>query len=312
MKRFVLVGSGWRSLFYARLAERHPEEFQLNGWMIHSPEKQEQYRAVHNTFISGEMDAVLRQPHDLVVLSMPDLLNKEYLLELAKRDEDILTETSFLKQPEEELRDIARQTKGHTIEVAEQYHLLPYHLFVRSIVPKLGPITECTVASCHFHHAVSLLRGYLGAGFSPCSIEARSEKRFITETGSRYGYTAQGTRKEIERTLAILHYPGCGTGYYDFTGEEYHSTILTGHFALRGERGEVFDREARYLDENGLTVAEHIDGSMDDLEAIASCLRIFGNGYTLRDGLWDALTGQAIKRAAQEKKPVIFAENGLV
>jgi len=308
MLDIVMIGSGWRSLFYARAATMIPSEFHLSGWMVHSSEKLDRYRKTYQVFVSQDMDAVLKQKHDLVVLCVPDTLNKEFLLRLAAKDERILTETSFLKQPREDLTEILEKTKGRTIEVAEQYPWHSYHQQVHALCGHLGPIRECTVGSCHFHHAVSLLRGYLDEGFSGCTIEARTTSGSITQTGGRYGYDDEGKRKKIVRTMAILRYADGKTGYYDFTGEEYHSTILSGHFALRGERGEIFDREARYLDDRNQTVVRHLDGGVRDEDAIAECLRHFGDGYSLAEGLWDAVTGQAIIRAAETEKAVVLGD----
>lgn len=84
------------------------------------------------------------------------------------------------------------------------------------------------------------------------------------------------------------------------TSRERNTTAQSFPAILRsGERGEIFDREARYLDDRNQTVVRHLDGGVRDEDAIAECLRRFGGGYSLAEGLWDAVTGQAIIRAAE-------------
>ncbi|MCH3908443.1 MAG: hypothetical protein LKE28_09480 [Sphaerochaeta sp.] len=303
---FVLLGSGWRSLFYARLSVRFPHEFRLTGWMVHDPAKRIAYAQEYHTFTSHALDEVLERPHDLVVLCVPDTLQHDLLVTLAERGEPVLTETSFLRQNEASLKDILVRCQGKTVEVAEQYPLLPYYQQVSDLQPRLGKIWECTVASCHFHHAAALTRHFLEEEEAACTISAQTAIRRIAQTGSRYGYHADGTTKEITRTVAVLRFPDGKTGWYAFTGEEYHSTILSGHFALRGERGEIFDRTARYLDDANQTIIRSLEENKDDEEGIAECLRRFGHGYSLRNGIIDALVGQAIQEAAKTGKPISF------
>jgi hypothetical protein len=109
---FVLLGSGWRSLFYARLSVRFPHEFRLTGWMVHDPAKRIAYAQEYHTFTSHALDEVLERPHDLVVLCVPDTLQHDLLVTLAERGEPVLTETSFLRQNEASLKDLLVRCKG--------------------------------------------------------------------------------------------------------------------------------------------------------------------------------------------------------
>ena len=62
------------------------------------------------------------------------------------------------------------------VAVAEQYLLMPGYFARKAIVDAgvIGVPTFVEVASTHLYHAISMMRGLLGAGFDPVRVDARA------------------------------------------------------------------------------------------------------------------------------------------
>ena len=51
--RFAVVGSGWRSFFYIRIAKALPEIFELTALLCRSREKADRFRREYGQYFSG-------------------------------------------------------------------------------------------------------------------------------------------------------------------------------------------------------------------------------------------------------------------
>ena len=54
---FVIVGSGWRAMFFVRIAKRYPELFHLNYLLCRSEEKAERLRQEEGISVTTSVQA---------------------------------------------------------------------------------------------------------------------------------------------------------------------------------------------------------------------------------------------------------------
>ena len=56
MIKFGIIGAGWRSEFYLRIATLLPEEFSVSGIYIRNPEKRAEFAKKYNVSIFDNFD----------------------------------------------------------------------------------------------------------------------------------------------------------------------------------------------------------------------------------------------------------------
>lgn len=72
--RFALVGSGWRAAFYARLARKMPDLFQLTGTWLHRPENTPEWQKKYGGAVAALPEDLLKDRPDFLVVA----LNKQH------------------------------------------------------------------------------------------------------------------------------------------------------------------------------------------------------------------------------------------
>jgi predicted dehydrogenase len=247
--RFGIIGGGWRSLFFLRIAQAMPEKFEVGGMFVRNPVKGQELEAAWGVKTYRTLDELLRI-NDLrfMVVSVPRTIAPQILHTLAERSIPALTETP----PAPDLpglitlHDLSK--RGARIQVAEQYHLQPLHAariaFARS--GKLGTITQAQVSIAHGYHGISLIRRFLDITYEPVTITAHSFTSPLIAGPDRYAPPEQEQITHSEQTIAYLNF-GDKLGVFDFTSDQYHSWIRSPRLLLRGERGEINNTQVRYL-----------------------------------------------------------------
>jgi predicted dehydrogenase len=131
------------------------------------------------------------------------------------------------------------------VQVAEQYLLVPAHAArlaaVRSGI--IGTPTQVQVSSTHQYHAVSLMRGLLGAGPGPVTVRAGRTTAPLVDPLSRDGWTDDDTPKPAVTTIATLDFGEGRSGLYDFTDNQWHNQLRFRRIVVRGTHGELRDDE---------------------------------------------------------------------
>ena len=248
---FGIVGSGWRAEFFARLAALLPERLTLVGAAVRRPESAEAItkRWGVPTYLSpGEL--VSRQKPELVLSCVPWPVNPEVIGTLVDADVSVLAETP--PAPDEAgLRALwAGVGARRRVQVAEQYLLMPGHAARREIVRRglIGTPTSVQVSSTHGYHAVSMIRGLLGAGagggagvgFGPVRVDARRFTAPLLDPLTRDGWTGAAEPQDATTTLATLDFGGV-SGLYDFTDNQWHNRLRLRRIVVRGSLGEIAD-----------------------------------------------------------------------
>lgn len=331
--RFLVVGSGWRSLFYVRIAQALPQQFELCAVLCRSQEKAEQIRR-YGAPVSASPEQCAAMRPDFVVVAVNKASLAQVSREWIERGFAVLCETPAALETDQ-LRTLWKlHTSGAKLQIAEQYWLYP------AVAAKLQAVRQGLVGQpafarlslAHGYHAASLARSFLGTGMQPVTVEGRTWPVEIIETDSRWGKIEHGPL--VQKTLQrhTLQFAGGAVAFVDFCNVQYHSDLRATHLNIQGPRGELDDETLRWLDERaepqqaqiqcqqGLyTLGERVlyrtpfygSGLNQDETAIATFLagmeRYLSAGeavYPLADALQDAYLGILMERSLTASEPV--------
>ena len=214
--RLGVVGHAWRAEFFLRLAQALPEHVELVGIVARRQESREE---VSRRWGVPAYPSV----SDLVREAAPDLPGLTALW-------DAVGDSGM-------------------VQVAEQYLRLPGHAARLELVNRgvIGDATSVQVSSTHGYHAVSMMRGLLGAGFGPVSVLARSFTAPLVDPLSRDGWTRDNEPHDAATVLATLDFGAGRSGLYDFTDNQWHNQLRARRIVIRGTRGEIVDESVIHL-----------------------------------------------------------------
>jgi predicted dehydrogenase len=131
------------------------------------------------------------------------------------------------------------------VQVAEQYLLMPAHAARLAAVRAgvIGTPTQVQVSSTHMYHAVSLIRGFLGAGRTAVTVRASRTTAPLVDPLSRDGWTGDDRPRPATTTIATLDLGDGRSGLYDFTDNQWHNQLRFRRILVRGTHGELRDDE---------------------------------------------------------------------
>jgi predicted dehydrogenase len=235
---FAIVGSGWRSEYFWRLASAL-DGLTCVGVVSRSPK--DLPVPVH---LSLDECLATAKP-DFVVTAVPWGVTPSLVVELVERGVPVLTETP--PAPDlDGLRELWRKVgDSGLVQVAEQYTRMPSHAarvaLVRSGV--IGDPTRVDVSSTHQYHAVSLIRTLLGVGRGPAEVRAVRTTAPLADPLSRDGWADPVEVEQATTTIATIAFRDGGFGLYDFTDNQWHNQLLMRRLLVRGTTGELRDHE---------------------------------------------------------------------
>lgn len=250
---FVIIGSGWRAMFYARIAHRYPELFQLKYMLCRRKEKAEDLKKNQQIPTTLSIKECEGSNPDFVVVAVNKASGFEVTKEWALKGFAVLCETPA-GMTEDQLRELWELRKqGTRIQVAEQYCRYPIMAAgLRKIKEEMREAPYAvTLSVAHDYHGAGLIRHMLHIGTEPVKIIGKSYRFPVTETASRYGAVTDGSVKERERVRFTLEFRSGKTAFYDFSGVQYHSYIRTRYLNVQGKDWEWNDTMFRYLNEAG-------------------------------------------------------------
>jgi predicted dehydrogenase len=250
--RFGLVGSGWRSLFFLRLARHLPDRLRATGVVTRTAERGGEVEAEWGvpTFRTAA-DLLAAERPDFVIVSVPWAVTPDATRELVGLDMPVLAETP--PAPDRDGLRLLWSDVGASglVQVAEQYLLMPGHAARLALVRAgvIGDPTSVQLSSTHLYHAVSLIRGLLGVGFDPAEVSAREFVAPLADPLSTRGdWSGDDTPRPAATTLATIDFGG-RMGLYDFTDNQWWNPLRARRIVVRGSRGElVDDRVVRLVD----------------------------------------------------------------
>jgi predicted dehydrogenase len=275
--RFGLIGTGWRSEYFARIAAALPEHVSIGAVTSRRPESANAFGRLWGLDVAADVDDLLARDLDFVLVSVPRAIAPEIIRASVTAGKPVLTETP----PAAGLDDLRElyTALGHDspVQVAEQYQFQPHHAARIDLVRSglIGPVSSTRVSAAHGYHGVSLIRLLLGVGFGDVTIRAaKVPDRLLTGNG-RNGFASELTTATPARTVAQLDVVGADgqvsqSGLFDFDDEQYFSPIRSRHVSVSGENGEISDLDVSRWVGPGHAITESIardvmgiDGDLD-------------------------------------------------
>jgi len=244
--RIGLVGAGWRTHFFIRIAQMLPERFEIIGGVYRSDKSREQLLQWGVPALSSQ-EALIGLRPDYVILSV----NRDSMADLmrlyANHDIPLLIET-FPAKSVEELRDIYRDLSDAKIQVAEQYPFQPLNAARIAVADSgiLGDVYQMQSSLPNGYHAVAVQRRLLHAGRRCPLIRANRYLHRMTGGPGRAGDPAEEKLVDVKQTLYQLDY-GDRQALNDLEDNQHRSFIRTQHWVLRGQKGELRGEDVLYL-----------------------------------------------------------------
>ncbi|MDI1465930.1 Gfo/Idh/MocA family oxidoreductase [Catellatospora sp. KI3] len=250
--RYAVIGRGWRAQFFFKLAALMPDRLQVTGVMTRSAQAGAEVAAQWRLPVVQDLSDLLRTGDpEFVITSVPWDVNPGLVETLVGRGLPVLSETP----PAPDVAGLRRlwDAIGATglVQVAEQYLLLPDHAARLAVLRSgaIGTPTSAQVCSTHGYHAVSILRGMLGVGLGPASVQARAFTAPLADPLAPSGWRDDATPRPATTTLATIDFGDGRSGLYDFTDNQWWNPLRSRRLVVRGSLGElVDDRVVRLLD----------------------------------------------------------------
>ena len=242
--RFGVVGSGWRTRFFLRLARLAPAHLTVTGVVTRTAERGAQLEAEWDmpTFRTLP-DLAAATKSDFVAASVPWPVTPEVTTEAVNLGLHVLAETPPAPDAHG-LRDLWDAVgRSGRVQVAEQYLLMPGHAARLAVLRQgvIGDVTSVQVSSTHLYHATSMIRHMLGVGFQPATVVARAFPAPLVNPLSPRGWTGSEEPEELATTIAMLDFGAGRSGLYDFTDNQWWNPLRARRIVIRGSRGEIVD-----------------------------------------------------------------------
>ena len=248
MIKFGIIGSGWRSEFYLRIAALMPEKFEVSGIYIRNPQKKEAFAQKYNVNICDSLEQLLDTCPEFVVCCVYNIDMCDMTQMLCDSNIAVLCETPIGTTKEQVDNFKGKIKPTWKAQVAEQYHLQPYFQAVKSVIDSgiLGEINQVQLSFCHDYHAASVIRFLLDTKHALPTVTSVNLTDSVYRYNSREGVIPP-TLIPADQQIAILNY-GNKTAVYDFNGEQYFSDIRVSRIVVKGTKGEIFNNTCTYLD----------------------------------------------------------------
>ena len=252
MIKYGIVGAGWRSEFYLRIAALMPDIFKVSGIYIRNKQKREEFSKKYDVPIFDTLEKLLETDFDFIVSCVNKTGICDTVRELAHKNIPLLTETP-IGTSNKEIDDFLSEIKPDwQVQVAEQFHLQPRNQAIKAIIDSgiLGAVTQVQLSCCHDYHAASLIRFFLGTGDEMPDVSSFTLSDTVTRYNSRGGLLKEPQIVTAEEKIVALKFKN-KTAIYDFNYEQYFSDIRHSRILIRGTNGEILNNECTYL-KNGI------------------------------------------------------------
>ena len=212
---YLIVGSGYRAGFYARIARTYPELFSAM-YLCRSEEKARlmlRETGVPAVWTAEEAEAF--RP-DFVVIAVNKTSITNVCIEWVNRGYPVLMETPAGMTREHLLQLWDLRKHGARIAVAEQYHRYPDMIAGLKAVEegRIGTPGTAYLSLAHDYHGMSLIRRMLMAEGESYTIRGERTMHPVAETDSRTGPIPGNPVRKLHCTTSqefnITHLSGRG------------------------------------------------------------------------------------------------------
>ncbi len=250
--RFIIVGSGWRSLCYVRIAKALPEVFDLCAMLCRTEEKAQRMARENDIYTTTSIEECKDMKPDFVVV----VVNKTSIADVSKEwmgyGFTVLCETPAALDTETLNELWTEHCAGGRLMVAEQYIYDPVYQTQLQLLGRglIGEPSFLHRSLAHEYHGASLMRAYLGVDAGAAfTVSAKTYAFPTVETMSRYEKFTDGRVAEKKRTVGTFEFADGKVAVYEFDSEQYRSPIRNNYVKLQGVRGEMKDNAFYWLDE---------------------------------------------------------------
>jgi predicted dehydrogenase len=247
--RFGLIGTGWRSEFFARLARQAPDAFRVTGVVSRSAERAAEVAAEWDVPTYASVAELLAAEPEFVIPCVPWAQMGPVTIELVEAGMAVLAETPPAADLDG-LRELwARVGDADLVQVAEQYPRMPQHAARLAVTQQgvIGQVTSVQVSSTHLYHAVAMIRAFLGAGRGQVQVHAQDFLAPLANPLSPAGWSGSAQPEPLTTTLATLDFGGARMGLYDFTENQWWNPLRDRRIVIRGSNGEIVDERVTRL-----------------------------------------------------------------
>ena len=244
MISYLIVGSGYRSEYYARIAAKHGELFRAM-FLCRSREKAEAVSARTGIRATTALEEALAFQPDFAVVAVSRDHMADVAIEWIERGYPVVTETPVGASREElEALWALSRDRGAKIVCCEQYHRYPIlaNGLAQVQAGRIGRPVSAYLSLAHDYHGISLIRRMLGTQGEACTLRGERTAGEVAATDSRYGAILDGSVAKEERDVVHISFSSGKTAVYDFASTQYRSFIRARHLTVRGEKGEWSDR----------------------------------------------------------------------
>ncbi|MGV8897156.1 MAG: Gfo/Idh/MocA family protein [Rhodoglobus sp.] len=254
---FAIVGTGWRSEFFLRLAQAAPERLEVSVVVARSDAAAERITRTWGVTTVRTIDDALAFAPEFVIASVSWASMPAVVTELVDRGARVLAETPPAPTLDG-LRELwAAVGSSGLVQVAEQYMLMPGHA-ARLVAVRSGAIgtpTAVEVASTHLYHATSMMRSFLDAGFAETVVSARKFTAPLADPLTPAGWVTDPTPVPRTTTIATLDFGDGRMGLYNFVDNQWWNPLLARRIVIRGALGEIVDDTVTRLTGEGVVVS---------------------------------------------------------
>ena len=295
---FIIVGSGWRSLYYVRVAKALPDIFQLDAMLCRTKEKADKMAEELSINTTTSIQECVDYKSDFAVIAVNKQSVCEVAMEWMDRGITVLSETPAALSVEQLKKLYEYYNAGKKLVVAEQYRNYPSNKAAIRLIKSgiLGDVSCMNISLAHEYHGFSLIMAYLGitAGDN-YNVSAKIYEFPTTQTLTRYDKYMDGRVTDKKRCIATFEFDNGKVAWYDFDSEQYRSPIRKNTVKIQGVRGEMIDDTIYYLDDNNEGCTEKIkteirttttDNENPNLSTICEVEKITCNGKVLYEPEW--------------------------
>ena len=250
---YAIIGNGWRSTVFHRIAYLFPERFRVTGVVTRRAEAGEKIERDWDVPTFRTLDELLAAERpDFAIPMVPWDVAPEFTRELVARDIPVLSETPPAPDLEGMRTLWADVGASGLVQVAEQYPLMPLHAARQTLVRDglIGTPTSVHVSSTHLYHVVALIRGLLGVGLEPATVHSQTFTAPLVDPITPTGWTRDRALKDTRSILSTIDFGAGRMGIYDFTDNQWWNPLRPDHLSVRGSAGEIHDETmVRMIDE---------------------------------------------------------------
>ena len=274
---FVIVGSGWRAMFYVRIAQRYPQCFKLCCLLCRTKGTAERIHGEYGIPVTTDARVCEGACPDFVVVAVDRASKFAVTKQWLEKGYAVLSETPAAETADELEELWALYRRGARLQIAEQYIRYPLIAAGLRAIERglLGDPYAVELSLAHDYHAASLIRHMLRCGldtagrpFPAIKLCGKAYGFPVEETGSRYGSITDGSVKQRKRVRVTLEFDSGKAAFYDFDSVQYHSAIRTRHINVQGQHGEWNDTVLRYTDAAHHPVREELNVWLDPSYAV--------------------------------------------